>query len=111
MEKELFDDLVSGLEEMVAFEKGTLNKKVEQKVIRPRFRSRLLDNHSARNSVNVSSLRYELSMSQADFARVLGVSANAVSSWEQGLRKPNGAVVKLMILLKNDPKRAIELVG
>lgn len=110
MEQELFDDLVIGLNEMVAFEKGELKEDVRTQTIKPRFQTRLMDSPLTEGGGDVTSLRYELKMSQADFARALGVSVFTVSSWEQGKRKPSGAVAKLMTLLENDPSRVNELV-
>lgn len=110
MDKELFDELVTGLNEMVDFEKGALDKsQVDTRHISPRFKSRALVSVD-KGAPHIAALRAELHLSQSDFAKVLGVSAITVSSWEQGLRHPSGAVAKLMILLENDPSRVNELV-
>jgi len=110
MEKELFDDLMQGLEEMVAFENGELTEGVDTHVIKPRFRDKNIEIFPINEGGGeITSLRYELKLSQADFAKVFGVSKAAVSSWEQGLRKPSGTVKRLMTLLENDPERIKEL--
>ena len=110
MEKELFDDLVQGLNEMVALEKGELKQKVDTRVIKPRYQTTQQESPLDEGNAYVASIRYDLGLSQADFAKILGVSAITVSSWEQGLRKPSGAVAKLLTLIDNDPTRINELV-
>lgn len=42
MEEEYFEELVTGLKEMVAFEKGILEEKVNTQVIKPRFQTKLV---------------------------------------------------------------------
>jgi putative transcriptional regulator len=110
MDDELFGDLVTGLNEMVAFEKGKLNEDVDRRVIHPRFETLQADSPLNEGGAYIASIRYDLKLSQADFAKILGVSTQTVSSWEQGLRKPNGAVAKLLTLIDNDPTRINELV-
>ena len=112
MDKDLFDELVQGLNEMVSMEKGELNEKVDTQKLVPHYKSNLKkDNPLNAGGGYITSIRYDLGMSQADFAKVLGVSTVTVSSWEQGVRKPNGAVAKLLTLIENDPSRINELTG
>jgi hypothetical protein len=37
------------------------------------------------------------------FARLLNVSSNAVESWEQGIREPRQATLKLLHIAKKNP--------
>ena len=41
---------------------------------------------------------------QKEFATLLGVSMQAVQAWEQGRRKPNGAALTLLNLLRHSPE-------
>jgi putative transcriptional regulator len=52
----------------------------------------------------IRSLREELNASQALFARLLNVSSNAVESWEQGLRQPRQATLKLLHVARRNPE-------
>jgi putative transcriptional regulator len=53
---------------------------------------------------DIRALREELNASQALFARLLNVSSNAVESWEQGLRQPRQATLKLLHVAKKNPE-------
>ena|ERR1700760_2178045 len=52
---------------------------------------------------DIRSLREGLNASQALFARLLNVSSNAVESWEQGLREPRQATLKLLYIARKNP--------
>jgi DNA-binding transcriptional regulator YiaG len=52
---------------------------------------------------DIRSLRESLNASQALFARLLNVSSNAVESWEQGIRQPRQATLKLLYLARKNP--------
>jgi DNA-binding transcriptional regulator YiaG len=53
--------------------------------------------------VDIRSLRESLNASQALFARLLNVSPNAVESWEQGVRQPRQATLKLLYIVRRNP--------
>ena len=52
---------------------------------------------------DIRSLRESLNASQAMFARLLNVSSNAVESWEQGIRQPRQATLKLLHIARKTP--------
>ena len=52
---------------------------------------------------DIRSLRESLNASQALFARLLNVSSNAVESWEQGIRQPRKATLKLLHIARRNP--------
>ena len=52
---------------------------------------------------DIRSVRASLNASQALFARLLNVSSNAVESWEQGIREPRQATLKLLHIAKKNP--------
>jgi putative transcriptional regulator len=52
---------------------------------------------------DIRELRESLNASQALFARLLNVSSNAVESWEQGLREPRQATLKLLHVARKNP--------
>jgi DNA-binding transcriptional regulator YiaG len=51
----------------------------------------------------IRALREGLNASQALFARLLNVSSNAVESWEQGVRQPRQATLKLLYIVRSNP--------
>ncbi|HMD33033.1 MAG TPA: helix-turn-helix domain-containing protein [Candidatus Acidoferrales bacterium] len=52
----------------------------------------------------IREIREALDASQALFAHYLNVSANAVRSWEQGVRRPRNATLKLLTIAKKQPR-------
>ncbi len=52
----------------------------------------------------IVKLRQQLNYSQAIFARVLNVSVKTVQAWEQGLREPGDAALKLLTIAKHHPE-------
>ena len=53
---------------------------------------------------DIRALRNSMNASQALFARLLNVSSNAVESWEQGIREPRQATLKLLHIAKKNPE-------
>lgn len=84
-----FDEVMDGLEEALAYEKGTA--KAETIV-----RKRTLPN------VDVFEIRKSLSMTQRAFAAILGVSCRTVEAWECGKSNPTPTARKLMFLISQD---------
>jgi putative transcriptional regulator len=52
---------------------------------------------------DVKALRRKLGMSQARFASSFGFGLDAVQSWEQGRRRPEGAARVLLKVIEHDP--------
>jgi putative transcriptional regulator len=57
---------------------------------------------------DIRALRAALNASQALLARLLNVSSNAVESWEQGIREPRQATLKLLYIAKKNPSVLLE---
>lgn len=51
------------------------------------------------DTVDVAAIRHRLHLSQAGFARRIGVSTRLVSDWEQGRQKPAAAARALLVIL------------
>lgn len=56
----------------------------------------------------ITRLRQELSCSQSVFARVLNVSVKTVQAWEQGVRIPSDAALKLLSIARKHPDILLE---
>ncbi len=51
----------------------------------------------------IQAMRAAMNASQVLFARLLNVSSNAVESWEQGIRQPRQATLKLLHIARKNP--------
>jgi putative transcriptional regulator len=52
----------------------------------------------------VSVIRESTELSQAEFARLLGVSLRTLQEWEQGRRAPSGAARTLLLIAAKNPR-------
>ena len=55
-------------------------------------------------TVPPAAARQKSGLSQADFARLLGVSVRTLQDWEQGRRSPTGAARSLLLVAVKRPK-------
>lgn len=91
----IFEELKQSLEEALAYERGqgidlrTSTIPPAPKRIRP---------------AEIRAIRRSLNASQPLFARLLSVSPNAVRSWEQGLRRPQRPVLRLLEIARTNPQ-------
>jgi len=53
---------------------------------------------------DVARIRESTGLSQARFAKLLGVSPRTLQDWEQGRRAPSGAARTLLLVASRDPK-------
>lgn len=51
----------------------------------------------------VTEARHKLELSQAEFAKLLGVSVRTLQDWEQGRREPSGAARALIKVAQMSP--------
>ena len=56
------------------------------------------------NPESVRKLRNSLNLSQAAFAKLVGVSAILVQGWERGVRTPSPLARRLLDIISRDPK-------
>lgn len=57
----------------------------------------------------VSHIRERTGLSQAHFARLLGVSVRTLQEWEQGRRVPSGAARTLLLIAAKNPRALLEV--
>lgn len=58
---------------------------------------------------SVASIREATGLSQAKFARLLGVSVRTLQEWEQGRRAPSGAARTLLQIAAKNPQALIDV--
>jgi putative transcriptional regulator len=92
---QIFDDLMEGFTEAIKYRKG--DKKA--RVLVSRFAVAV----DPLRPADIRKIRMKLHVSQPLFAQYIGVSLGAVRSWEQGIRKPNRAALRLLTIAKENP--------
>ena len=63
------------------------------------------------DSYAIVRAREKSELTQAEFAKLLGVSVRTLQDWEQGRREPNAAAQTLIKVAQKHPKVLRELVG
>ena len=61
--------------------------------------------------VDVKAIRTRLGLSQAEFSRRYGVSQRSLQEWEQGRRRPEGAVRAYLTVIERNPKAVQEALA
>lgn len=91
-----YDSLMEGLNEALAFARG---KKTGATV-----------HHIAVPPVDVAAIRASTGLSQAAFARSIGVAKGTLLGWEHGRRRPTGPAQVLLALIAKKPSLVSELL-
>ena len=89
----VFEQIKSGLEDGIAYFRGELSL-VTVRVPAPPPKA---------NPKSIAALRRSLRMSQSVFAATLNVSMRTVQSWEQGVRAPSDASLRLLQIIGTQP--------
>ena len=92
--RRVFDDIKEGLNQAIDYEKGNGKAKVTVVAIFP------IDSFSSKE---IRSIRMATGLTQASFAKFMGVSIKTVEAWESGRNHPEGAACRLLSMTKNDP--------
>jgi DNA-binding transcriptional regulator YiaG len=91
----IFDDLKQALSDALDYQQG---KKTRLRV------SQLPPPPKPLSPGQIRAIRQSFNVSQAGFARIINVSVNAVESWEQGVRRPREATLKLLSVADRHPE-------
>lgn len=92
-----FESIKQGLEEAKAFSKGQGTDARVHEIAVP--------------EINVAEVRAKTGLSQAEFARSIGVAKGTLLNWEHGRRQPNGPAQVLLALISRKPSVVQELLG
>ena len=84
-----FDSIKQGLEEAKAFSKGQGAGARVHEIAVP--------------EINVAEVRAKTGLSQAEFARSIGVAKGTLLNWEHGRRSPTGPAQVLLALISKQP--------
>lgn len=74
-----------------------------ERAIPVRLRKRLMDGRFE-SGEDIAALRRFVGLTQAEFARAIGISVHTLRNWEQGRRKPEGPAVALLRIAARHPR-------
>src|SRR5262245_26095099 len=95
MSDELFGELMLSLDQALQHSRGEqINARTTVLPAPPKPMSRQ----------EVIKLRKRFNCSQVVFARLLSVSVKTLQAWEQGVREPSDAALKLLTIAKHHPE-------
>lgn len=89
---ECFEELMTGLNEAVAIERGKLKGRTTVYEIQPVKKY---------NNTQIKNIRTSVGMTQILFANYMGVSCKTVEAWEKGTNHPTGSACRLISMLEN----------
>jgi putative transcriptional regulator len=58
----------------------------------------------------VRVIRERTSLSQSEFAHLIGVSVKTLQNWEQDRRRPTGPAAALLSIIEHDPALAVKAI-
>lgn len=95
----LFDDIKTGLNEAIEYERGTLQAKTTTLSVEP---------VGVFSSSDIKAIRNNTGLTQNMFAKYMGVSVKTVEAWEAGRNHPDGPACRLLHLTQKDPSFPIK---
>lgn len=99
---ETFAEIKESFEQALQHARGELNDLRVTRVAVPRPPQPM-------SSAEIVRVRKRLNYSQSVFARVLNVSTKTVQAWEQGVREPSDAALKLLAIAAKRPEVLLEV--
>jgi putative transcriptional regulator len=94
MKREMFEELLGSVREAGAILRG---EKTPSRRI-------------SIGSSGVRAIRERTSLSQSEFAHLIGVSVKTLQNWEQDRRRPAGPAVALLRIIAHDPQLAVQAI-
>ena len=98
----LFNDLYTGLNQAIDYEKGTGQAKQTTYVISP------VTEYSCDE---IKKIRNNAGMTQSVFASYMGVSKKTVEAWECGRTHPTGPAFRLLDVLKDIKNNKLSFIN
>jgi putative transcriptional regulator len=94
MKKQMFEELLGSVREAGAILRGQKN----------------LSRRTIIGGSGVRGIRERTSLSQSEFARLIGVSVKTLQNWEQDRRRPTGPAAALLSIIEHDPALAVKAI-
>lgn len=101
MSNTLFEDLVQGLNEAIAYEKGEGKARTKTYTILP------IKEYSGSE---IRSIRKKAGMTQKILALYMGVSQKTIEAWECGRTHPTGPAFRLLNILETNDQKQINSI-
>ena len=95
MKRQMFEELLGSVREAGAILRG--RQKPSRRIEMP--------------ASGVRVIRGRTSLSQSQFARLIGVSVKTLQNWEQDRRRPTGPAAALLSIIAHDPALAVKAIG
>lgn len=90
----VFDDIKAALDEAIDFEQGKLKARKTVISVAP---------VATFKPEEIKKIRLNTGLTQAVFAKYMGVSVKTVEAWESGRNHPEGAACRLLSFTQMDP--------
>jgi putative transcriptional regulator len=94
VKQKMFEELLGSVREADAILRGR-QKPSRRIVIRPS---------------GIRDIRERISLSQSEFAQLIGVSVKTLQNWEQARRRPTGPAAALLSIIEHDPALAMKAI-
>jgi putative transcriptional regulator len=94
VKKQMFEELLGSVREAGSILRG--EKKPSRRVVH--------------RSPRVRVIRERTSLSQSEFAQLIGVSVKTLQNWEQDRRRPTGPAAALLSIIDHDPALAVKAI-
>ncbi len=94
MKKAMFEELLGSIREGGAILRG--EKKPSRRTVM--------------GASGVRAIRERTSLSQSEFAQLIGVSVKTLQNWEQDRRRPTGPAAALLSVIAHEPKMAVRAI-
>jgi putative transcriptional regulator len=94
MKKQMFEELLGSVREAGEILRG--EKKPSRRIVI--------------QSSGVRVIRERTSLSQSEFASLIGVSVKTLQNWEQNRRRPTGPAAALLSIIEHDPELAVKAI-
>ena len=91
-----FDSIAAGLRDAIAYAEGKETGAIVRRIEVP--------------TVDVAAIRARTGLSQAAFARSIGVAKGTLLNWEQGRRQPTGPAKVLLAMIAKKPAVVKEML-
>ena len=95
MSKKAFDNIMKGLQEVLAHVEG--DESVVHRVVHVK-------------PADIKTARKKVGLSRDDFASLFGLSAATLRKWENGERHPTGAARALLAIISREPEAALRAI-
>lgn len=97
MGKKAFDNIMKGLEEVLAYVEG--DDSAVHRVV-----------HVDVRPADIKAARRKVGLSRDDFARMFGLSPATLRKWENGEREPTGPARALLTIIAREPEAALRAI-